>query len=176
MEELRAGLWAWWAPHPNWSPEQGGPDGWGPEVWSYAWDDGDRLLLFDPLAPPDDLPARKRIVMLTCGWHGRSAPDLGAPIHAPGDSLPDGIEARPASFSGEAVLWIPVHGALVFGDSLVAGPRVNETWVEEGATVEEYKATLRPLADLPVELLLLTHGGPVVSGAREKLEAALAPA
>jgi hypothetical protein len=105
VDELRPGLWAWSAPHPNWTPEQGGPDGWGPEVWSYAWEDGDRLLLFDPLAPPDGLPAKERIVVLTCGWHGRSAPELGAPVHTPGDPLPTGVVARPASFSGEVVLW-----------------------------------------------------------------------
>jgi glyoxylase-like metal-dependent hydrolase (beta-lactamase superfamily II) len=70
----------------------------------------------------------------------------------------------------------PQVSALVFGDSLIAGPRVSETWVEEGASVEDYKETLRPLVDLPVELLLLTHGPPVVSDARSRLAAALASA
>lgn len=31
------------------------PCGWGPVVSSYAIGDGDRLLLFDPLAPPSEI-------------------------------------------------------------------------------------------------------------------------
>jgi hypothetical protein len=43
VRELRAGLWHWQAPHPEWTPEQR----WPQEV-SCAIDDGERLLLFDP--------------------------------------------------------------------------------------------------------------------------------
>ena len=53
MRELRPGLWHWQARHPGW--EDGEP--WGPDVSSYAIDDGTRLLLFDPLAVPDELLA-----------------------------------------------------------------------------------------------------------------------
>ena len=48
MLELQNGVWHWEASHPDWKP---GAD-WGPVVSSYAIDDGERLLLFDPLAPP----------------------------------------------------------------------------------------------------------------------------
>ena len=37
MEELHPGLWFWTAPHPEWTPSDGGPDGWPPEVSCYAW-------------------------------------------------------------------------------------------------------------------------------------------
>ncbi|HSO02563.1 MAG TPA: hypothetical protein VLS46_08550, partial [Gaiellaceae bacterium] len=49
--ELRPGLWHWQAPHPGW--EAGEP--WDPNVSSYALDDGEQLLLFDPLAVPSEL-------------------------------------------------------------------------------------------------------------------------
>src|SRR5687768_10452034 len=53
VREVQAGVWHWEAPHPDWTPEDARPDGWGPVVSSYAIDDGARLLLFDPL----DLPS-----------------------------------------------------------------------------------------------------------------------
>ena len=53
VRTLRPGLWHWEAPHPQW--ESGAP--WGPEVSSYAIDDGERLLFFDPIAPPSELEA-----------------------------------------------------------------------------------------------------------------------
>jgi hypothetical protein len=48
MREWQKGLWHWTASHPDWKP---GED-WEPEVSSYAIDDGERLQLLDPLAPP----------------------------------------------------------------------------------------------------------------------------
>ena len=60
MRELQTGVWHWEAPQPDWKP---GED-WGEVVSSYAIDDGDRLLLFDPLAPPSAVegsrPAARR--------------------------------------------------------------------------------------------------------------------
>ena len=51
MREVQTGVWHWEASHPDWKPEAD----WGPMVSSYAIDDGDRLLLFDPLAPPGEI-------------------------------------------------------------------------------------------------------------------------
>ena len=48
MRELRPNLWHWEAPHPAWEPTEP----WSENVSSYAIDDGERLLLFDPLARP----------------------------------------------------------------------------------------------------------------------------
>ena len=28
MQQLRPGLWTWTAPHPAWTEDEGGPDGW----------------------------------------------------------------------------------------------------------------------------------------------------
>jgi hypothetical protein len=53
VRELQRGVWHWESRHPGWTPEESGSAGWGPEVSSYALDTGERLLLFDPLAPPN---------------------------------------------------------------------------------------------------------------------------
>ena len=73
MRELQAGLWHWQAPHPDWTPGER----WPQEVSSYAIDDGERLLLFDPLAVPDALLAlareREPVIVLTAPWHERGS-------------------------------------------------------------------------------------------------------
>ena len=70
MQEIAAGLWHWQAPHPHWNDSV-----WPQVVSSYAIDDGERLLLFDPIAPPDEVlagaNARELIVVLTNAWHER---------------------------------------------------------------------------------------------------------
>lgn len=50
---MQPGVWRWTARHPAWKP---GED-WGAQVSSFAVDDGERLLLLDPLAPPAELDA-----------------------------------------------------------------------------------------------------------------------
>ncbi len=87
MRELAPGLWHWHAPHPEWTSDEP----WPQEVSSYAIDDGVRLLLFDPLAVPDDVlelaTERKPVIVLTAPWHERDAQRLverlGAPVFAP---------------------------------------------------------------------------------------------
>jgi glyoxylase-like metal-dependent hydrolase (beta-lactamase superfamily II) len=202
VEELRPGLWTWTAPHPSWTPQEGGPDGWDEEVRSYAYDAGDVLVLFDPMSPPSEITetagGRPVSVLLTMHWHQRSSVDLalglGATVHAPaekidevaapalpyrmGDTLPGGVEPRPGGYPEEAALWIPLHRALVTGDAFLGGERgfrvQPDSWIAEGLTPAGLREQLRPLLDLPVELLLPTHGDPVVDGAHETLRGALA--
>ena len=75
MHEVAAGLWHWQAPHPEWADSV-----WPRAVSSYAIDDGERLLLFDPIAPPDELlartDARELVVVLTNAWHERDTRTL----------------------------------------------------------------------------------------------------
>ena len=70
-------MWHWEAPHPDWKPGEE----WYQVVSSYAIDDGGRLLLLDPLAPPglvDELAAeREAAIVLTCSWHARDALSRG---------------------------------------------------------------------------------------------------
>ncbi|HEV2593407.1 MAG TPA: MBL fold metallo-hydrolase [Gaiellaceae bacterium] len=176
----------WTAQHPEWD---------GPEVSSYAVDDGERLLLIDPLAIPDDLDTAKRdvIVLLTCAWHERDAreavarfgakvyappPDrpaeqlIPAEIYRPGDRLPFGVEA----FEGregdlDLVLWIEACNGVAAGDTLVAfaaGLEIPEKWLPDGVTVASVAEKLQPLLDKPVEVVLPTHGNPCDRAAFER--------
>jgi glyoxylase-like metal-dependent hydrolase (beta-lactamase superfamily II) len=88
VESVAAGLWSWTAPHPDWTPDEGGPDGWEQEVACLAFEGEDALVLIDPLIPvggPEEQelwteldaiasPRRSPIaVLLTVFWHERSA-------------------------------------------------------------------------------------------------------
>jgi glyoxylase-like metal-dependent hydrolase (beta-lactamase superfamily II) len=187
VEQLREGIWRWGARHPAWSEDDGGPDGWGPEVASYAIEAGGRLLLIDPLDVPagveERASARETAIVLTCPWHQRDAralaDRLGAPIFVPppdegekdpvpgtvfeaGDRLPVGVQAFLGLEPNDLVLWIEERRALVLGDSLVDrgdGLEIPLTWLRD-LTLAEVLAILRPLLDLPVELVLPTHGPP----------------
>ena len=198
MREVQTGLWHWEAPHPDWEP---GAD-WGPEVSSYAIEGGERLLLFDPLAPPNELEelagGRATAIVLTCPWHVRDARSLaerlGAPLYVPppdqgdpdpvegnvfsaGDRLPLGVEAFPGMEPNDLVLWIESRRALVVGDTLIdrgQGLEFPADWASKGAIAargvppERIRETLRPLLELPVEIVLPTHGAPTDRAALER--------
>jgi hypothetical protein len=141
-------------------------------------------------------------VLLTVFWHARSTQRIldryeGAHAHAPaawpdearqrvpsaelyelGDTLPAGIEAHGTIHRGEALLWIPAHRALAAGDILLGtrdgGVRMcPDSWLRPGVTGQELRNGIRHVLALPIELLLLTHGEPVLEDAHAKLEALL---
>lgn len=181
-------------------------------VSSYAVDDGERLLLFDPLAPPseiDELAAdRETAVVLTAPWHERDTQSLverfGLPVYVPppdteddlmqkfgitreqaaggspdvawllagdggeahlyrsGERLGVGVEAFAGREPNDMVLWIEGSRAVISGDTLIdigRGLEIN-AWLRAEVTREQVVEGLRPLLDLPVELVLATHGGP----------------
>jgi glyoxylase-like metal-dependent hydrolase (beta-lactamase superfamily II) len=193
VRELQAGLWHWEAPHPEWRHED-----WDyQDVSSYAIDDGKRLLLFDPLAVPDEIlelaAERETVIVLTSPWHRRDAVGLaerfGASIYVPppdrpdpdqvpgqvfraGDRLPVGVEAFPGREEpNDLVLWIESRRALVTGDTLVdrgQGLEFLPEWAPEGVPPEEILEALQPLRELPVELVLPTHGPPADRAALER--------
>jgi glyoxylase-like metal-dependent hydrolase (beta-lactamase superfamily II) len=201
MEEIRPGLWTWTALHPDWTPDDGGPEGWEQRVRSYALDAGDCLVLFDPLVETRDVEelaaGRPVHVVLTCRWHRRSSGELverlAATVHAPaedahalgvpavayqlGDDLPGDVEPQVGGYPSEATLWLRSHRALVTGDVFLGGERgfrvQPDSWLAEGLTPQALREQLRPLLELPLELLLPTHGDPVVVGARDTLSRAL---
>jgi hypothetical protein len=171
VRELRPGLWHWEVPHPGW--KDGEP--WDPVVSSYAFDDGERLLLFDPMSPPSEIDAlaadRETAVVLTCPWHERAEGKGDARPYTAGDRLPVGIEAFPGQKPNDMVLWIESHAAVIAGDTLVDfdhGLHINPGWLSPGVTREQVVEGLRPLLELPVEHVLATHGGPFDRAALER--------
>ena len=196
MRELQSGLWWWEATHPEWTADDAATEDWGPEVSSYAIDDGGRLLLIDPTDPPapvDDLAANRDVVIvLTCPWHERDTRKLverfeasvfspplestgddrlAAQIFTAGDRLPVGVEAYPGMEPNDLVLWIEGRQALVAGDTLIDRGRGFEfpsDWANKGVSPDEILETLRPLLELPVELVLPTHGAPTDRAALER--------
>ena len=117
---MRPGLWHWQAPHPEWRESEP----WDQRVSSYAIDDGQRLVLFDPLAVPDEIEARagerEPVVVLTAPWHERDAESLVqrlvAPVYtAPPDTAQDlmdkyGITREQAGDGSPDVVWLLKEG------------------------------------------------------------------
>lgn len=185
--ELRLGLWRWTARHPDWEPDEGLPD----LVGSVYYEAPGAVVLFDPLVPGDEeerfwtaldrdlerlrLPV---VVLLTVPWHERSASRV---VERYGGSVaeepPEGVEAiRVAGVGGEpeTIFWLPGPGALVVGDILAGTPpRIVDAWQPEERRGEPVRAELRGLLELPVGLLLVSHGDAVTEGAREALAEAL---
>ena len=158
MRELAPGLWHWQAPHPDWTPSEP----WDQNVSSYAIDDGERLLLFDPLGVPSEIEElaadRETAMVLTAPWHERDAERLverlGAPVFTP---LPDtaddlmrkcGITAEQAGDGSPDLVWLLRENRgearpfspgdrLPFGADVFAGREANDTvlWIESHQTV-----------------------------------------
>lgn len=77
--------------------------------------------------------------------------------------LPDGVKAFPGRLPNDVVLWIESRRAVVAGDTLVdfgQGLEIPVEWLPGGVERQRIAEGLRPLLDLPVELVLATHGGP----------------
>jgi glyoxylase-like metal-dependent hydrolase (beta-lactamase superfamily II) len=127
-------------------------------------------------------------ILISVFWHARSARELldrydGAELyaHAPaaaevaqrvpvthsfadGDVLAGGVEAIAMHHMDEAAFWLPGQRALMVGDSVLGHRDRAElcppSWLREGESVAELKASVRRALELDPELLLLTHGGP----------------
>lgn len=141
-------------------------------------------------------------VLVTVFWHTRHAAEMvgryDARVWAPGsgkaaigrragivtdtfardDPLPGGIEAFRTARPAEVVFWIPRHRALVTGDVLLGDGEGGvqlcpESWLPGKRKHADLAASLVPLLDLPLERILVSHGDPVLSGARRALERAL---
>jgi glyoxylase-like metal-dependent hydrolase (beta-lactamase superfamily II) len=196
MRELQPGLWWWETMHPEWTPKDAATEDWGPEVSSYAIDDGRRLRLIDPTTPPSpvgELAAnRETAIVLTCPWHERDSRALverfGASVYSPprdsptddriaaqifaaGDRLPVGVEAFPGMEPNDLVLWIESRRTLIAGDTLIdrgQGFEFPADWANKGVPPEQILETLQPLLELPVEFVLPTHGAPTDRAALDR--------
>jgi hypothetical protein len=95
-----------------------------------------------------------------------------------GDPLPGGIAAYGTARANEVVYWLGEHKALVPGDVLLGDGKGGirmcpESWLPEKTGHAELARSLRPLLELPVHRVLLSHGEPVLSSGKEALGRAL---
>jgi glyoxylase-like metal-dependent hydrolase (beta-lactamase superfamily II) len=97
---------------------------------------------------------------------------------APEDELPGGLQALRTARATEVVYWVPEHRALVPGDVLLTDKQGGirlcpASWLPERVDQRKLAESLRPLLDLPVERVLLSHGDPVLADGKTALAAAL---
>jgi glyoxylase-like metal-dependent hydrolase (beta-lactamase superfamily II) len=185
MLETRPGVYFWQSRHPDWVPD----DGWDEVVSSYALDDGEQLVVLDPLAPPLELEElvskRQTAVVLTCQWHRRDAEQLVGRLdlplyvpapnaedsdesvdghrYGPGDPLPAGLEALRGLDETDIVLYSPHHHAVISGDTLIDGGEglvVPSGWAAKRGGAGPIKKSLEPLLRREVDVVLPTHGLP----------------
>jgi hypothetical protein len=200
MQELRPGLHRWTAVHPDAEPVPtvGSPDDWGPDVASIAYEASDALLLVDPLVPDDRSELRDEldalvvrhgqrvVIVTTLQFHRRSRDELARRYDASTSrarkNLPRDVETVVVQSAGETMVWLPKPRALISGDRLLGddergGVRLcPDSWLRylpSGMRQAELRDALRPLLDLPVELVLVSHGEPVLENGREAIAAAL---
>jgi glyoxylase-like metal-dependent hydrolase (beta-lactamase superfamily II) len=168
---------------------------WGEDVGCVAVDSDDGLLFFDPLDPPSEADH----TFITVFFHARDARGrVWAPTRQvrrlanrgvtvtdpfePGDELPGGVECFDTAREGEVLYWLPTERALVVGDVLLgagAGKRTDplnlcpERWLSGKATLDDLRDSLRPLLELPIEQVLVSHGAPVLTDGHAQLAAVL---
>jgi hypothetical protein len=197
LRELAPRLWRWTAIHPDAdpNPEPGSPADWPAEVGCVAYAAPDALVLVDPLvvedrwAPLDAVVERLGLpvfVLTTLRFHRRSreavAARYGATLRGYREAPPSGVARVPIERGDESMVWLEGPRALVPGDRLLGdgsgGLRVcPESWLRylpDPPTIAELKAAMRPLLDLPVEMVLVSHGEPVLENGHEALARALA--
>jgi hypothetical protein len=194
LVEIAPGLRRWTAWHDHWEEEVG----------SLAVETGDGLVLIDPIDPPRavEKPAHVLLTVFWHGrsagdlgsehvWAStRSAHPLrnrGVEVtdaFREADELPGGIRAFQTARVAEVVYWLPDQKALAVGDVLLgagAKPRATsdalrlcpERWLGK-ATHDDLRESLRPLLELPVQRVLVSHGEPVLRAGKRALATVLA--
>jgi glyoxylase-like metal-dependent hydrolase (beta-lactamase superfamily II) len=199
LVEIAPGLLRWTARHPEWRPgaEPGSPADWPPDVGSVLYEAPGALVLIDPLLPQppervlDELDARVRAhgrpvhVLTTIGFHRRSRDELARRYDAATSrakaALPEGVETVQIRRAGETMVWLPGERTLVSGDRLLGDGRGGlrlppASWLrylQNGTDLDRLRTALRPLLELPVERVLVSHGEPVLADGRAAIERAL---
>jgi len=197
VRRLGPGLWRWTAEHPQWDHAEH----WGPQVASVYAELPGAVVLVDPLVPAEEEESFwgeldrdvERTgdpvhVLLTVHWHERSVAAVVERYHArfwrpeENGELPQGVHAEVVKGSDwvEAMFFLEPHRALVVGDLLIGkdgGIELPLGWFPKGEqdwARDELKPDLRQrLGALPIELVLVSHGEPVLKNGGEALAAAL---
>jgi glyoxylase-like metal-dependent hydrolase (beta-lactamase superfamily II) len=189
MEEIAPGLRRWTAWHEEWQDE----------VASLALETDDGLVLIDPLDTPGELGRPDHVLLTVfwhgrttreLGAKRTWAPTRSAqPLRnrgvtitdafRAGDELPGAVQALQTARVTEVVFWLPDQRAVVVGDVLLgagAKPRPTpeplrlcpERWLGK-STHDDLKDSLRPLLELPVERVLVSHGKPLLAEGKRAL-------
>jgi glyoxylase-like metal-dependent hydrolase (beta-lactamase superfamily II) len=191
VEEIAPGLRRWTALHEEWEEQVG----------SLALETDDGLVLIDPIDPPRGLRRLEHVLLTVFWHYrstpelgakrvwasSRAAQPLknrGVQVTdrlSGDDELPGGVRAFETARRGEVVFWLPEQRAIAVGDVLLgsgAKPRATpdplrlcpERWLGK-ASHEDLRTSLRPLLDLPVQRVLVSHGEPVLRAGKRALAA-----
>jgi hypothetical protein len=194
VTEVAHGLRRWTALHEEWREE----------VASLAVDTDEGLALIDPIDPPRGVSRPDHVLLTVFWhlrstaeletphvWAARRGVrrlgNRGVEVTdaiEDGARLPGGIRAFSTARDSELVYWLPQQKALVVGDVLLgAGAKPNATneplrlcpqrWLGK-ASHDDLRRSLRPLLELPVQRVLVSHGKPVLRGGKRALAAVLA--
>jgi hypothetical protein len=191
VDQITCGLWRWAAPHPDWTAnsEPEGPDDWDEVVGSVLYRTGDAAVFIDPLLPSDvdtfwawadeRVGGAQVFVLTTIRWHRRSRERVSsryrASVSCAKRDLPAGVTPIVLRGAGETMFWLPRPRTLVCGDRILGAPGGGlrlcpESWMRSlGLDHSGLRARLRPVAELPIERVLVSHGEPVLRDGRQAL-------
>jgi glyoxylase-like metal-dependent hydrolase (beta-lactamase superfamily II) len=201
-EEVCPGIWRWTAPHQEWKKEVASflvvrgservlidpllvGDQWG-ELDEAAADRQLHVLLTIHwhARSAAEVAARKRGTRVWAHSRNRAAVARRAPVtdvFRSGEKLPAGLVALEARPRSEVLFWEPTCRALIAGDALLGdGERGTglhtcpASWLPKPNSLADLRRALEPVLDLPVEVVLPSHGAPVLKGAKKELERAIA--
>jgi hypothetical protein len=187
----------WSAPHPEWDPHAtpGSSGDWGQMVGSVLFELPNVVVLIDPLLPSagrehslasldERITARPVTILTTIRWHRRDRKELAERYRANTrrvwNYVPPGVEQRPLRGAGETLFWLPAVATLVAGDRLIGAEdgalRVcPQSWlVDVRANRADVAGLMRPLLELPIERVLVSHGEPTLHEGYAALARAIA--
>lgn len=197
--EICSGLWQWRAPHPAWQPDAapGSSAYWPREVGCVLYETPARAIVIDPLVPSharEDFwrwadarcAGREVAVLTTIRFHARSRDDFveryGASTSRARRNLAPTVRALPLKGAGETMFWLTEPRALVAGDRIIGDGDGGlglcpDSWLRYlpgRLTNAGLRELLRPLLELPIERVLVSHGESVLTNAHRALGEALA--
>lgn len=196
-EEVRPGLWRWTAHHDEWKRDVASfaveADSElvliDPLLTGDQWEQLDEaaadrrldvlLTIHWHARSAADIAARYEDSKVWAHSRNRAAVARRAPVtdvFRSGDELPAGLVALEARPRSEVLFWEPRSKALIVGDALLGdgehGTGLHTcpaSWLPGANKLEDLRRSLEPALDLPVELVLPSHGAPVLTGAEEAL-------
>jgi len=163
-------------------------------VGSVLYELPDAVAFIDPLLPSEGreqllrwldgrIAGRPVSILTTIRWHRRDREELAERYRwttsRAWNVVPAGIKPQPLRGAGETLFWLPAVAALVAGDRLIGDASGGlslcpESWLDHVRVDRAGLAQLlRPLADLPVERVVVSHGEPVLRGGRAALARAI---